>query len=407
MPRYNRRASNELAASVRIDQLRTLQSQLTSMIEDAEVVDDGVDMSNGSLEDSLRRASDSLRRSSDGGDQEEEGDVEAPLPTYRPSRGPRQPRPPLEGRGGSFGNIGGGDDDEHDIESGRAESDGVIKSFRMGRRGSEHVRSQAVAAEEEDGFRPASLELRRMPTRRTSNAAESTLSDESAETSDVTSSACSALDRTTRTMDTADTASTAGSDSLDRSGRWRRRFKGSSKSRSPSNSRSKSPSKKGPGNRSKSPSIRPALADVGRRTSAIFGKGRNTSKATRETLPSYEFLLQNEGGSKEEGSLLPNTKWWHGVFIFSFVAFLACIITLWAPYPIGARMTSAQVAEMPWSSGCQGIDTCICPRETICADDLLSMIFLTIARCSAWFDYPLCEFSGGDSIEYQSCRHDI
>ncbi|EJK67367.1 hypothetical protein THAOC_11611 [Thalassiosira oceanica] len=29
--------------------------------------------------------------------------------------------------------------------------------------------------------------------------------------------------------------------------------------------------------------------------------------------------------------------------------------------------------------------------ETICADDLLSEIFLTIARCSAFFDYPLCE----------------
>ncbi|KAL7547366.1 hypothetical protein ACHAWF_010683 [Thalassiosira exigua] len=27
--------------------------------------------------------------------------------------------------------------------------------------------------------------------------------------------------------------------------------------------------------------------------------------------------------------------------------------------------------------------------RTICADDLISMIFLTIARCTAWFDYPL------------------
>ena len=44
---------------------------------------------------------------------------------------------------------------------------------------------------------------------------------------------------------------------------------------------------------------------------------------------------------------------------------------------------------MPWSNGCIGVATCICPRETICADDLISMIFLTIARASAWFDYPL------------------
>ena len=60
-----------------------------------------------------------------------------------------------------------------------------------------------------------------------------------------------------------------------------------------------------------------------------------------------------------------------------------------APYPVGARMTSEQVAETGLSDGCQGVDTCICPRATICADDLTSMILLTISRCVAWFDYPL------------------
>ncbi|KAL7436018.1 hypothetical protein ACHAXH_005820 [Discostella pseudostelligera] len=35
------------------------------------------------------------------------------------------------------------------------------------------------------------------------------------------------------------------------------------------------------------------------------------------------------------------------------------------------------------------MESCICPRATICADDLLSMIFLTIARSLAWFNYPL------------------
>ena len=369
MPRYNRRASNELSTSVRIDQLRTLQTQLAVMIEDAEDLGGG---SSDSLENSLRRASDSLQLSPDGS----EGAVEPPSPTHRASRFPRQPRPALGGRGGSVGNIGD-DDDEHDVESGRAASDGVIQSFRMGSSGSEHVRTQSIGSEVVDGI-PAQLQLSRQNTRRKSNAAESTVSEES----DFTS-ASSALDRTTRTVDTADTCE---SDSLDRSMRWRRKFQKRRKTRS------KSPSKKGSGNRSKSPSIRPSLADVGKRTSSIFGGRRQASKAARETLPSYEFLLQNEGGGKEERSLLPNTKWWHGVFIFSLVAVLACIITLWAPYPIGARMPSAQVAEMPWSNGCQGIDTCICPRETICADDLLSMIFLTIARCSAWFDYPLCEF---------------
>ena len=92
---------------------------------------------------------------------------------------------------------------------------------------------------------------------------------------------------------------------------------------------------------------------------------------------------------RDQGSLLPTTKWWHGVFIFSFISLSACIITLWAPYPIGARMPSEMVAETPWSDGCIDMNTCICPRETICADDLVSMILLTLSRCSAWFDYPL------------------
>jgi hypothetical protein len=52
-------------------------------------------------------------------------------------------------------------------------------------------------------------------------------------------------------------------------------------------------------------------------------------------------------------------------------------------------MPTEMVATMPWSNGCRGLQSCICPRETICADDLLSMIFLTIARSTAWFDYPL------------------
>jgi hypothetical protein len=68
---------------------------------------------------------------------------------------------------------------------------------------------------------------------------------------------------------------------------------------------------------------------------------------------------------------------------------LACVVTLWAPYPVGARMPTAMVVEMPWSDGCQGLQSCICAHATICADDLVSMLFLTVVRCTAWFDYPL------------------
>jgi len=108
------------------------------------------------------------------------------------------------------------------------------------------------------------------------------------------------------------------------------------------------------------------------------------------SLPNYDFLKKEDDAKQSYGgSIRPATKWWHGVFIFSLISMLACIVTLWAPYPIGARMPSATIATMPFSNGCIGLQSCICPRETICADDVLSMIFLTIARSTAWFNYPL------------------
>lgn len=100
----------------------------------------------------------------------------------------------------------------------------------------------------------------------------------------------------------------------------------------------------------------------------------------------FEFL---EESFNEEGITIPKSYWWHGVFFFSFIALIACVLTLYLPYPYGARMGSEEVAEMQWSDGCQDCDSCICPRETICADSRMTMAFLTIARCSAWFDYPL------------------
>lgn len=53
-------------------------------------------------------------------------------------------------------------------------------------------------------------------------------------------------------------------------------------------------------------------------------------------------------------------------------------------------MTSAEVEEIGISPGCEnGLEHCICPRETICATNTLSIVLLTIARASAYFDYPL------------------
>lgn len=83
-------------------------------------------------------------------------------------------------------------------------------------------------------------------------------------------------------------------------------------------------------------------------------------------------------------------KWWHAVFFFSVVSIIACLCQLFLPYPYGLMMTSAQIAEIGIAPGCVGgLERCICPRATVCATSTLSIILLSLARCSAFFDYPL------------------
>ncbi len=84
-------------------------------------------------------------------------------------------------------------------------------------------------------------------------------------------------------------------------------------------------------------------------------------------------------------------RWWHAVFFFSGISVLVCLLQLFLPYPYGLMMTSAQIEEVGIApEGCgDGLERCICPRETICATNTLSIILLVLARCSAFFDYPL------------------
>ncbi len=95
--------------------------------------------------------------------------------------------------------------------------------------------------------------------------------------------------------------------------------------------------------------------------------------STHQNLSNYDFLDIEKSKLGNQASVFPNAKWWHGIFVFSLIAVLACIITLWAPHPFGARMPTEMVAETPWSDGCKNLASCICPRETICADDLLAI----------------------------------
>ena len=85
------------------------------------------------------------------------------------------------------------------------------------------------------------------------------------------------------------------------------------------------------------------------------------------------------------------THWWYTIYLFSFISLACCILQIMLPPPFGMLMTSAEVAKTGIApEGCQdGMSRCICPRTTVCATNLVSLILLTIARCSAFFDYPL------------------
>ena len=71
------------------------------------------------------------------------------------------------------------------------------------------------------------------------------------------------------------------------------------------------------------------------------------------------FLLKD---NKKKSEVQAADKWWKFVFVFSLISMTACILTLWLKYPYGARMSTEEVATMPWSNGCIGLDSCICPR---------------------------------------------
>jgi hypothetical protein len=96
-------------------------------------------------------------------------------------------------------------------------------------------------------------------------------------------------------------------------------------------------------------------------------------------------------GSKRSRKDPYGLRWWHAIFFFSSISVLACLLQILLPPPYGMLMTSAEVSELGIAPGgcADGLKMCICPRETVCATDILSLFLLAIARCSAFFDYPL------------------
>jgi hypothetical protein len=146
-----------------------------------------------------------------------------------------------------------------------------------------------------------------------------------------------------------------------------------------------------------------AQRSVGVAAAAVGWKKSRTKETTATTqMKGKERMVRERRMSKRisfkerghielyEKNKSSRIRWWHAVFIFSGTCVLACLCQLFLPSPYGLMMTSAQIAEIGIAPGCVGgLERCICPRETICATDTLSIILLALARCSVYFDYPL------------------
>ena len=66
---------------------------------------------------------------------------------------------------------------------------------------------------------------------------------------------------------------------------------------------------------------------------------------------------------------------------------LYCILEILLPPPFGINAGANSTDCSP--SGFEPMPICICPRETVCVKGVLSLVFLVLARSSAYFDYPL------------------
>lgn len=402
-PNYSRQQSNDLAASVRIAELRQLQTQLSSVIQDENdeaSVHLNASLSLDDVESGLapisQRQSRSLSKERTQTTTSDDIDELSAMPRFASRR--------------ASNDLGASDrilelrqlqselssviqDENDEVSASRLDNSSHSHASHISIDRSAHSAGPRIilshGSDAESDIESGGLPMVYKPVSRQhvkhapSSETLVTMTCHSATTSEDTKSD----DTSSNINQSAPSASAASSPVVEEPKSLRGRLVARSKSLYRSgNSRSKSRDRSIKSNDTQlSVSRRSSiLAQMRRKKEPSFDDEEKQSLTGR--LPKYDFLTDSD---KERGSLKAGHRWWHAVFILSLVSLVACIITLWAPYPIGARMPSSEVAKTPWSNGCIGVETCICPRETICADDLLSMIFLTIARASAWFDYPL------------------
>jgi len=124
-----------------------------------------------------------------------------------------------------------------------------------------------------------------------------------------------------------------------------------------------------------------------------FDQSKSSATATAARRSSnLQRLPFAEKDFTEDEKKKPRFRWYHAIFLFSIASLIVCLLQLFTAPPFGVWMTSAEIEEIGIApeGGCEdGLEHCICPRETICATNMYSIVLLTLARCSAFFDYPL------------------
>eukprot|EP00984_Skeletonema_dohrnii_P034927 scaffold34381_cov178-Skeletonema_dohrnii-CCMP3373.AAC.2 len=122
-----------------------------------------------------------------------------------------------------------------------------------------------------------------------------------------------------------------------------------------------------------------------------FDQSRSSVTAARRSS-NLQRLPCAEKDFTEDEKKKPRFRWYHAIFLFSIASLIVCLLQLFTAPPFGVWMTSAEIEEIGIApeGGCEdGLEHCICPRETICATNMYSIVLLALARCSAFFDYPL------------------
>ena len=103
-----------------------------------------------------------------------------------------------------------------------------------------------------------------------------------------------------------------------------------------------------------------------------MAKGRSTA-ATKQTHGLCEWVAKS-------------VRAVHPIFILSLLCVGVAVVTTFAPPPVGVN-TGRDGPEC--AARHISMSVCICPRITVCADTWSAVLFLVLARTSAYFDYPL------------------